>query len=59
VRASEWLTIAYFAYLGVLALMRPTMAGRRRALILIAGIIAALLLSVALPPGPMRERARD
>jgi membrane-associated phospholipid phosphatase len=59
VRASEWLTIAYFAYLGVLALMRPTMARRRRALGVIAGFIGTLLVTVALPPGPMRERARD
>src|SRR5262249_17071198 len=59
VRASEWLTIAYFAYLGLLALLRPFMAGRRRALIVAAGVLASILLPFALPPGPIRERVRD
>jgi membrane-associated phospholipid phosphatase len=59
VRASEWLTIAYFAYLGLIALMRPAMARRRRALIVVVGIIAVLFLARALPPGLMRERVRD
>ncbi len=58
-RASEWLTIAYFAYLGLIALMRPAMAGRRRALLVVVGIIALLFLPLALPPEPMREHVRD
>lgn len=58
-RASEWLTIAYFAYLGLIALTRPAMAGRRRALIVAAGISAGIFLPFALPPGPLRERVRD
>ena len=59
-RASEWLTIAYFAYLGVLALARPAMTGRRRALIVVvAAILAVILLPFALPSGSVRERVRD
>ena len=58
-RASEWLTIAYFAYLGLIALMRPAMARRRRALLAVAGLIAVLFVPFALPPGPLRERGRD
>jgi membrane-associated phospholipid phosphatase len=59
VRASEWLTIAYFAYLGLIALMRPAMARRRRALLAAASLIAVLFVPFALPPGPLRERVRD
>jgi membrane-associated phospholipid phosphatase len=59
VRASEWLTIAYFTYLGLIALMRPAMARRRRALLVAGGMIAILFVPIALPSGPMREHARD
>jgi membrane-associated phospholipid phosphatase len=59
VRASEWLTIAYFAYLGLIALVRPTMARRWRALIAAASVVALLFVPFTLPPGPTRERLRD
>jgi membrane-associated phospholipid phosphatase len=59
VRASEWLTIAYFAYLGLIALLRPAMAGRRRALLAAAAMIALVFVPIALPAGAMRERVRD
>jgi len=59
VRASEWLTIAYFAYLSIIALLRPAMAWRWRALIAAASVIALLFVPFALPPGPSRERLRD
>jgi membrane-associated phospholipid phosphatase len=60
VRTSEWLTIAYFAYLGLLALARPAMTGRRRALnVVVATILAVILLPLALPSGSVRERVRD
>jgi len=59
VRASEWLTIAYFAYLGLLALLQPFMAGRRRALIVGAAVLVSIFLPFTLPSGGMRERVRD
>jgi membrane-associated phospholipid phosphatase len=59
VRASESLTIAYFAYLGLLALVRPAMAARRRAFLAVTGMLAVVFLPFALPPGSMRERVRD
>jgi membrane-associated phospholipid phosphatase len=59
VRASEWLTFAYFAYLGLIALLRPAMAGRRRAVLVAVAVIALLFLPITLPAGPLRERLRD
>jgi len=59
VRASEWLTIAYFAYLGFIALLRPAMVRRPRAVLVAVGIIALILLAPLLPAGPSRERLRD
>jgi len=59
VRASEWLTIAYFTYLGVIALLRPTMARRWRALIAAASVVALVFIPFTLPAGPTRERLRD
>jgi len=59
VRASEWLTIAYFAYLGLITLMRPAMARRGRSLVVVAAVIAVIFMTLALPPGPVRERLRD
>ena len=58
-RASEWLTIAYFGYLGLIALMRPAMARRGRALTLAAATIALVFASSWLPPDWPRERIRD
>ena len=58
-RASEWLTIAYFAYLGFIALLRPAMVRRPRALLLAVGIIALIMLAPLLPAAPSRERLRD
>lgn len=58
-RASEWLTIAYFTYLGVLAVARPFMVARRRALLVAAAVLATICLALALPQGAMRERVRD
>jgi membrane-associated phospholipid phosphatase len=59
VRASEWLTIAYFAYLGLIALARPAMTGRRRALLVVAGLLAVIFLPFMLPAGSRREVVRD
>jgi membrane-associated phospholipid phosphatase len=59
VRASEWLTIAYFTYLGLVALMRPSMHHRRRALLIALSVVAFIFLPPQFPAGPFRERLRD
>jgi membrane-associated phospholipid phosphatase len=59
-RASEWLAVAYFAYLGLLALTRPAMTARGRALMVVAVILTVIFfLPFTLPPGSTREVVRD
>ena len=58
-RASEWLTIAYFVYLGVVAVLRPAMVRRLRAVILVIGVVALIALVASLPDTYLRERLRD
>jgi membrane-associated phospholipid phosphatase len=59
VRASEWLTIAYFAYLGVIALGRPAMAPRRRAIFVALVLISIVAVAPMLMPLSIREPVRD
>lgn len=58
-RASEWLTIAYFAYLGLIALGRPAMANRGRAILVALALISIVATAPALTPVSVRGPVRD
>ena len=58
-RASEWLTIAYFAYLALIALARPAMAHRWRAVFVALASISIVVLAPTLMPVAVREPVRD
>ncbi len=59
VRASEWVVIGYFAYLGILSWIRPAARSHSQIALVAAGVIGTVLGLAQLPAGPVARAARD